>query len=150
MRRDFRRGDQSIDELADVGGVEDGVAELSLGHCVRQHGMEIRRAEPIKNGSDIVGNTAKIKVVKNKVAPPFRACTIEIIYGEGISKFGEIIDIAESKGILRKAGNWFSYKDEKIGNGREATKRFLIDHPEVCEEIEAQIRADGDIPTDAD
>ena len=112
--------------------------------------MEIRRAEPIKNGSDIVGNTAKIKVVKNKVAPPFRACTIEIIYGEGISKFGEIIDIAESKGILRKAGNWFSYKDEKIGNGREATKRFLIDHPEVCEEIEAQIRADGDIPTDAD
>ena len=112
--------------------------------------MEIRRAEPIKNGSDIVGNTAKIKVVKNKVAPPFRACTIEIIYGEGISKFGEIIDIAESKGILRKAGNWFSYKDEKIGNGREATKRFLIDHPEVCEEIEAQIRADGDIPTDTD
>lgn len=102
--------------------------------------LEIRRAEPIKAGSDIVGNTAKIKVVKNKVAPPFRSCTIEIIYGEGISKFGELVDIAEEKGILRKAGNWYSYKEDKIGNGREATKRFLMDHPEISDEIEAQIR----------
>ena len=112
--------------------------------------LEIRRAEPIKSGSDIVGNTAKIKVVKNKVAPPFRSCTIEIVYGEGISKFGEIIDIAESKGILRKAGNWYSYNDEKIGNGRDAAKRFLIEHPEIADEIEAAIRDQGEIPSDAD
>ena len=112
--------------------------------------LEIRRAEPIKSGSDIVGNTAKIKVVKNKVAPPFRSCTIEIVYGEGISKFGEIVDIAESKGILRKAGNWYSYNDEKIGNGRDAAKRFLIEHPDVADEIENAIRDQGDIPGDAD
>ncbi|MBQ2070323.1 MAG: recombinase RecA [Bacilli bacterium] len=108
--------------------------------------VEIRRAEPIKNGSDIIGNTAKIKIVKNKVAPPFRSCVIEIIYGEGISKIGEIIDLAEEKEILKKSGNWYSYNGDKIGNGREATKRYLLDNPELADEIEEKVRTTPAIP----
>ena len=102
--------------------------------------IDIRRAEAIKNGTNIIGNTVKVKIVKNKVAPPFRACTIEMIYGEGISKYGEILDLAEKMGFLNKSGNWFTLGDEKIGNGREAAKRYLIEHPEVTDELEKKIR----------
>ena len=102
--------------------------------------LDIRRAEAIKSGSDIIGNTAKIKVVKNKVAPPFKACTIEIVYGKGISKYAEILDVGEQLGLVGKSGNWYQIDGEKIGNGREASKQYLIDHPEVTAKLETAIR----------
>ncbi|MBQ9457760.1 MAG: recombinase RecA [Bacilli bacterium] len=102
--------------------------------------LDIRRAEAVKAGSDIVGNTAKIKVVKNKVAPPFKTCTIEIVYGKGISKYAEILDVGEQLGLIGKSGNWYQIDGEKIGNGREASKQYLIDHPEVSAKLEQAIR----------
>ena len=102
--------------------------------------IDIRRAEAIKSGSDIVGNTVKIKIVKNKVAPPFRNCTIDLLYGEGFSKYGELLDMGEEFKLIRKTGNWYEVDGEKIGNGREAAKTFLKSHPEVADRLEAQIR----------
>ena len=103
--------------------------------------IDIRRAEAIKNGSDIVGNSVKIKIVKNKVSPPFKSCTIDIIYGEGISRLAEILDVGEQVGLLQKTGSWFIYNGDKIGNGREAAKAYLRDHPELVAELEEKIRA---------
>ena len=102
--------------------------------------LDIRRAEAIKSGSEVVGNTVKVKVVKNKVAPPFKSCTIELIFGKGISKYGEVLDLGEELGLIEKTGNWYSIDGEKIGNGREASKNFLIEHPDVTERIEKAIR----------
>ena len=112
-------------------------------------GIDIRRAEAMKIGTNIIGNTCKVKIVKNKVAPPFKACTIEMIYGEGISKYGEILDIGEKMGLITKSGNWFNIGDEKIGNGREAAKRYLIEHPDVTASLEAQIRS-GNRPAESE
>jgi len=103
--------------------------------------MEIRKGEAIKDGANILGNMTNIKVVKNKVAPPFKTATVEIIYGEGISRLGEIVDLAVEYDIIHKAGAWFSYDGNKIGQGRENTKQFLKDHPEICSEIEEKVRA---------
>ena len=103
--------------------------------------LEVRRGEAIKLGTDIVGNVAKIKVVKNKVAPPFRTAEVEIIYGKGISKLGEVVDLAVKHEIINKAGAWFSYNWTKIGQGRENTKEFLKNIPEVLAEIEEKVRA---------
>ena len=102
--------------------------------------IDIRRAEAIKAGSEVVGNTVKVKIVKNKVAPPFKSCTIDMIFGKGISKYGEILDIGEQLGLIAKTGNWYQIGGEKIGNGREASKAYLIDHPEVTAELEKNIR----------
>ena len=102
--------------------------------------IDIRRAEAIKVGSEIVGNTAKIKVVKNKVAAPYKSCTIEIVYGKGISKFAELLDLGEKYGLVSKAGNWYQLGADKIGNGREAAKGYLEAHPEVADQLEADIR----------
>lgn len=102
--------------------------------------LDIRRAEAIKSGSDIVGNTVKIKVVKNKVSPPYKTCTIDLIYGKGISRFGEILDLGEELGLVAKSGNWYQVGAEKIGNGREAAKSYLEAHPELADSLEAQIR----------
>lgn len=102
--------------------------------------LDIRRQAQIKDGEEITGNHIKVKVVKNKVAPPFRTAEFDIIYGEGISKAGEIIDMGVELGIVQKSGSWFSYNNDKLGQGREAVKQLMIDNPELATEIETRIR----------
>ena len=94
----------------------------------------------IKDGDEIVGNHVKVKVVKNKVAPPFRLAEFDIVYGEGISKVGEIIDMGVELGIVQKSGSWFSYNGDKLGQGREAVKQLLTDNPVMADELEKKIR----------
>lgn len=103
--------------------------------------MDIRRTETIKQGADAVGNHVRVKVVKNKVAPPFKQAEFDIMYGKGISKSGDILDLAVNSGIVDKSGAWFAYGGDKIGQGRENAKKYLEDNPEVMDEIEAKIRA---------
>ena len=103
--------------------------------------LEIRRGDQIKEGTDIVGNIAKVKVVKNKVAAPFKTCELDIIFGKGISKTGEIVDIASEMDILKKSGAWYAYKDSKVGQGRENVKKYLEDNPEIYEEIYNAVKA---------
>ena len=102
--------------------------------------IEIRKNDVIKNGTEIVGNKATIKVVKNKVAPPFKSTQVDIIYGKGISRDGEVLDLAVEKDIIDKSGAWYAYKGEKIGQGRENAKRYLTQHPEVMEEVTEAIK----------
>lgn len=102
--------------------------------------LDIRRQAQIKDGDQSIGNHVKVKVVKNKVAPPFRQTEFDIMYGEGISKRGEIIDLGVEYDIIKKSGSWFSYEDSKLAQGREAVKQLLADNPELCEEIETKIR----------
>lgn len=102
--------------------------------------MDIRRTGQIKSGEEIIGNRTKVKIVKNKIAPPFRAAEFDIMYNEGISKTGDVLDLAVLHGIVGKAGAWFDYADAKIGQGREASKQYLADHPEVLNEIETKVR----------
>ncbi|HRD59091.1 MAG TPA: recombinase RecA [Ferruginibacter sp.] len=102
--------------------------------------LDIRRMTQIKDGDEVVGNHVKVKVVKNKVAPPFRQAEFDIIYGEGISKQGEIIDMGVELGIVQKSGSWFSYNNDKLGQGREAVKQLLNDNPELANELETKIR----------
>lgn len=102
--------------------------------------LDIRRMTQIKDGDESIGNHVKVKVVKNKVAPPFRQAEFDIIYGEGISKVGEIIDMGVELGIVQKSGSWFSYNNDKLGQGREAVKQLLADNPEMANEIETRIR----------
>ena len=103
--------------------------------------LDIRRSTQIKDGDVAVGNRVKVKVVKNKVAPPFRVAEFDILYGEGISKVGEIIDLGVATEVISKSGSWFSYGDTKLGQGRDGVKGILKDNPELCDEIEAQIVA---------
>ena len=102
--------------------------------------LDIRRAEQIKNGDQVIGNKTVIKVVKNKVAPPFKTANVEIMYGEGISREGEIVDLASELGIIEKSGAWYAYNGEKIGQGKENVKQLLKSKPEFKEELEAKIR----------
>ncbi len=102
--------------------------------------LDIRRTGQIKDGDEVTGNRVKVKVVKNKVAPPFRIAEFDIMYGQGISKVGEIIDIGVDYEIIKKSGSWFSYNDTKLGQGRDAVKQLLLDNPELADEIEAKIR----------
>ncbi|HKL60870.1 MAG TPA: recombinase RecA [Acholeplasma sp.] len=102
--------------------------------------LEIRRSEQIKLGTDVVGNKTNVKVVKNKVAPPFKVAQVDIVYGKGVSKTGELVDIAAELEIVKKSGAWYAYEGEKIGQGRENAKEFLSTHPEMMQEIEAKIR----------
>lgn len=102
--------------------------------------LDIRRMSTIKDGDSSIGNHVKVKVVKNKVAPPFRQAEFDIIYGEGISKVGEIIDMGVELGIIQKSGSWFSYNNDKLGQGREAVKQLMLDNPEMANEIETRIR----------
>jgi recombination protein RecA len=102
--------------------------------------LDIRRISQIKDGDTATGNRTRVKVVKNKVAPPFRQVEFDIVFGEGISKIGEVIDMGVELGILNKSGSWFSYGDNKIGQGRDAVKTFFTDNPEMMEEVEARIR----------
>ncbi|MCF7930313.1 MAG: DNA recombination/repair protein RecA, partial [Acholeplasmataceae bacterium] len=101
--------------------------------------LEIRRSEQIKNATDIIGNKANIKVVKNKVAPPFKTVSVDIIYGQGISKVGELVDLASNLDIIQKSGAWFAYNGEKIGQGRENAKQYLADHQDVYDKIFKQV-----------
>lgn len=102
--------------------------------------MEIRKGEAIKVGGELVGNKAKVKIVKNKVAPPFRNCEVDIMYGEGISKEGTLLDLGASMDILEKSGTWYSYKGQRLGQGKENVKTFLKEHPEIAAEVEQIIR----------
>lgn len=103
--------------------------------------LDVRRSQVIKNGTDVVGNQVNVKVVKNKVAPPFKVANIEIMYGEGISHVGELVDLGVQYEVISKAGSWFSYKGEKIGQGKEAVKSYLSANPVIANEIEKEIKA---------
>jgi recombination protein RecA len=103
--------------------------------------LDIRRMAQIKDGDEAIGNRVKVKVVKNKVAPPFRNTEFDIVFGEGISKVGEILDMGVELGIVQKSGSWFSYNTDKLGQGRDAVKQLLQDNQGLSDEIEAKIRA---------
>ena len=102
--------------------------------------IDIRRSEAIKNGTNIVGNTVNVKIVKNKVAPPFRSCQIDIIFGKGINRNGEILELGVEKGILTKSGSWFEYNGERFANGKDQGRRYLEEHPEIADELIAKIK----------
>ena len=102
--------------------------------------MDIRRMSQIKDGDEAIGNRVKVKIVKNKVAPPFRAAEFDIIFGEGVSKAGEIVDMGADLGVIQKSGSWYSYNSDKLGQGRDAVKQLLLDNPELSAEIEKKIR----------
>ena len=102
--------------------------------------LDIRRIGALKNGEEVIGNQTRVKVVKNKVAPPFREAEFEILYGAGISRNGEIIDIGVAQGFVEKSGSWFSYNGERIGQGKENARTFLDQHPDIAREIEGRIR----------
>lgn len=108
--------------------------------------LDIRRTGAIKDGQDVTGNRTKVKVVKNKVAPPFKIAEFDIVYGEGISKIGDMLDLAVELDIIDKSGAWYSYENERIGQGRENSKRFLMDHPEMCLDIENKVRSAYGMP----
>ncbi len=134
-----------INQLRDKIGVMFGNPETTTGgNALKFYSsvrLDIRRTAQIKDGDSAVGNHVKVKVVKNKVAPPFRSAEFDIIFGEGISKIGEIIDIGVDLGIVQKSGSWFSYGGNKLGQGRETVKELLRDNPEVANEIEGKIRS---------
>lgn len=102
--------------------------------------IDVRKSTAIKNGEEVLGNLTKVKVVKNKVAPPFRKCEFDIMFGQGISKVGEILDLAVERSIIKKSGSWFSYGESKLAQGRDAVLALLKDNPELCEELEAKVR----------
>jgi len=107
--------------------------------------LDIRRIAAIKEGNDVIGNRTRVKVVKNKVAPPFKNTEFDILYNEGISKLGDLIDVAVNENIIQKSGSWFSYKDERIGQGRDAVKRYLQENPKHAKEIELNVRKKLDL-----
>ncbi|MBQ0009433.1 MAG: recombinase RecA [Firmicutes bacterium] len=132
-----------INQLRDKVGVMYGNPETTTGGKALKFyatiRLDIRRAEAIKNGNTIVGNTVNVKVVKNKVAPPYKSCVLDIIYGEGISREGELLDLGVQFEIVDKSGNWYEYAGNKLANGREAAKTYLKLHPEIAQEIEDKI-----------
>ena len=133
-----------INQLREKVGVAYGNPEVTTGgRALKFYAsvrIDVRRIEAIKSGSDLVGNRTKFKVVKNKVAPPFRIAEADILYGQGISKLGELVDLGVKFGIVPKSGSWFSMGETRIGQGKEAVKQFLQDNPDVANEIEAKIR----------
>ena len=102
--------------------------------------LDVRRIEALKQGGEVIGNRTRVKVVKNKIAPPFKEAEFDIMFGEGISKVGDILDLAADNGIVVKSGAWYAYEGNKIGQGRENAKQFLKDNPVICTEIETKIR----------
>ncbi len=102
--------------------------------------IDVRKSEAIKNGSDVIGNRTKIKIVKNKVAPPFRTVIVDMLFGEGISREGALLDMALDRGLIKKSGAWFSYEDQRIGQGRDNTRRYLKEHPDLYAALTAQLR----------
>ena len=133
-----------INQLREKVGVVYGNPEVTTGgralkfySSVR---IDVRRVEGIKSGTELIGNHTRAKVVKNKVAPPFQEAEFDIMYGEGISKYGEMVDLAVKLDIIQKSGSWFSMGEERIGQGRDSAKKYLKDNPEICERVEAEIR----------
>lgn len=108
--------------------------------------IDIRKGDPLKQGTDIIGSRAKLKVAKNKVAPPFKTAEFDIVYGQGISTQGDVLDLAAEVDIVNKSGSWYAYKETRIGQGRENAKQFLRDNPELCKEIENEVRAHYGLP----
>ena len=133
-----------INQLRDRIGVMFGNPETTTGgNALKFYAsvrLDIRRKTQIKDGEKVIGNSTKVKVVKNKVAPPFQQAEFDIMYGEGISKVGEVLDIGVELGIVKKSGSWFSYGDTKLGQGRDAVKSVIKDNPELMDEIEAKIK----------
>lgn len=133
-----------INQLRDKIGVMFGNPETTTGgNALKFYAsvrIDIRKATQIKDGEDVMGNRVKVKVVKNKVAPPFRKAEFDVMYGEGISKVGEIIDLGVDLGIVKKSGSWFSYGETKLGQGRDAVKNLIADNPELAEELENKIK----------
>ena len=134
-----------INQLREKVGVMFGSPETTTGgRALKFYSsirMDIRRIEAIKQGGEIVGNRTRVKVVKNKVAPPFKEAEFDIMFGKGISREGDILDLAANTGIVNKSGAWYSYKDAKLGQGRENTKNYFRENPEIMEEIEHKVRA---------
>ena len=136
-----------INQLREKVGVMYGNPEVTTGgRALKFYAsvrIEVRRIEAIKNSSEVVGNRTRAKIVKNKVAPPFREAEFEIMYGEGISKLGELVDLAVKLDLIQKSGSWFSMGDTRLGQGKDAVKKYLQDNPELAEKIEAEIRANS-------
>ena len=133
-----------INQLRDKIGIVYGNPETTTGgNALKFYAsvrIDIRRTEAIKNGSEVIGNRTRAKIVKNKCAPPFKEAFFDIMYGEGISKWGEMVDLAVQLELINKSGSWFSIGDERIGQGRDSAKQYLIDHPDVADRIEQSIR----------
>ena len=136
-----------INQLREKVGVMYGNPEVTTGgralkfySSVR---MDVRRIEAIKNGTEVVGNRTRVKIVKNKVAPPFREAEFDILYGEGISKWSELVDLAVKLDLIQKSGSWFSMGETRLGQGKDAVKQYLLENPEVAEQIESEIRANA-------
>ena len=133
-----------INQLRDKVGVIYGNPETTPGgRALKFYAsvrMDIRKGEAIKNGTEIIGNNVKCKIVKNKVAPPFKVASFEILYGEGISRYGELVDLGAQFDIIKKSGTWFSYGENRIGQGKENAKQFLRDNPDIADEVERRIR----------
>ena len=136
-----------INQLREKVGVVYGNPEVTTGgRALKFYAsvrMEVRRVEAIKNGTELIGNRTKAKIVKNKVAPPFREAEFEIMYGEGISKLGELVDLAVKLDIVQKSGSWFSMGDTRLGQGKDAVKKYFQENPELVEKIEAEVRANS-------
>lgn len=133
-----------INQLREKVGVVYGNPEVTTGGKALKFyasvRIDIRKGEPIKNGTEVIGNRVKIKVVKNKVAPPFRNCVVDMLYGSGISRAGEILDMAAERDLIVKSGAWYSYKGQRIGQGRDNARKYLEDNPELFDELEKQLR----------
>ena len=133
-----------INQLREKVGVMYGNPEVTTGgRALKFYAsvrMDVRRVESLKNGSEIIGNRTRVKVVKNKVSPPFKEAEFDIMYGEGISKVGEILDLATKLDLVQKSGSWFAMGETRRGQGRDAAKQYLKDNPEVCDRLEADIR----------
>ena len=133
-----------INQLREKVGVMFGNPETTTGgNALKFYAsvrIDVRRVTQLKDGEEALGNRTRVKVVKNKMAPPFKKAEFDIVYGEGISKVGEVIDLGVEYNVISKSGSWFSYNDQKLAQGREATKQLLKDNPELCEEIEAKLR----------
>ena len=133
-----------INQLRDKIGVMFGNPETTTGgNALKFYAsvrVDVRRTTQIKDGDEALGNRTKVKIVKNKMAPPFKKAEFDIVYGEGISRVGEVLDLAVEYDIIKKSGSWFSYGDSKLAQGREAVKALLTDNVELCDEIEAKIR----------
>jgi recombination protein RecA len=133
-----------INQLRDKIGVMFGNPETTTGGKALKFytsiRLDIRRIAAIKNGTDVVGNRTRVKVVKNKLAPPFKECEFDIMYGEGISKYGDLLDLASEMGIIQKSGTWYSFGDERLGQGRENVKAYFNENPDFAEKIELMVR----------